>query len=255
MLPAFEAAIEGALTTIKGASVKRAPLKTIKRALTKTMEENCGDFSLLQDLVRISIECTDYAAMVAVARALKNVNIVFSRFKDRMSPEGGFDSAIIGGYRDVMLNGIFVFDEVEHIVEVQIHHTAFLKIKSSREGHTVYKYARELHGFDTEAVRHEGTVDVAGLDRAAQGLVRFIDASNTELTDDVKQQLVPKVLGNSGCMLLELDLEEVKLPGTWEEIFGGAQLCCPMLRKLSLAYCGLKSLPSFSAMPALVELK
>ena len=120
--------------------------------------------------------------MSAACKALKErgvAKLCFTRYKDRTTPEGGFDSAVIGGYRDVMLNGLFTFEKVQHLVEVQIHHKDFLAIKSSPKGHAVYKAARELHGFDQEMVRHEGPMDAEVLDRAGGGLLRFIDARCT----------------------------------------------------------------------------
>ena len=182
VLPHFEREVEDALKGLEGVKVKKAPLKTISRALAKTMEENGGDFSQLQDLVRISVECVGYNRMSEACKALKArgmAKLCFTRYKDRTTPEGGFDSAVIGGYRDVMLNGLFTFEKVQHLVEVQIHHKDFLAIKSSPKGHAVYKAARELHGFDQEMVRHEGPMDAEVLARAERGLLRFIDARCT----------------------------------------------------------------------------
>jgi hypothetical protein len=79
--------------------------------------------------------------------------------------------------------------------------------------------------------------------------------SNTVLTEELKRDLVPKVLGNKTCMLLELDLEEMKISGTWEATFGNEKLLCPVLRKLSLPCCKLTSCPPISTLPSLRELE
>ena len=119
--------------------ITRAPLKAIARAMAKTMEENGGNFSRLQDLVRISVECRAVEWMGASIQALRRCErLKFTRAKDRVSLEGGFDSAAIGGYRDVMLNALLD----GHLVEIQVHLDVFLKIKGSAIGHTVYKCAR-----------------------------------------------------------------------------------------------------------------
>ena len=112
--------------------------------MAKTMEENGGNFSKLQDLARISIECLDVGVMPLVIEKLRaRPRLGFTRSKDRISGRSGFDSAAIGGYRDVMLNARLD----DHLVEIQVHLDAFLQIKSSAVGHAVYKSARELRGF------------------------------------------------------------------------------------------------------------
>ena len=76
------------------------------------------------------------------------------------------------------------------------------------------------------------------MEKAAKGLVRCIDASNTELAAEAAVLVVPKLLG-PGCLLLDLDLEEVKLEGTWAARFGEAAPSSAMVRKLRLPFCGL----------------
>ena len=85
------------------------------------------------------------------------------------------------------------------------------------------------------------------IEKARKGLVRCIDASNTELAAEAAELVVPKLLG-PGCLLLDLDLEEVKLTGTWAARFGEAAPSSAMVRKLRLPFCELKGpLPAHSA--------
>ena len=92
------------------------------------------------------------------------------------------------------------------------------------------------------------------LERASKGLVRSIDASNTTLPAEVAKLVVPKLLGRD-CLLLDLDLEEVKLKGSWAATFGDAIVGSEMLRTLRLPYCELEGpLPELQGCPALQTL-
>jgi len=149
------------LASVSGGHFKRAPLKGVERMIEKTEEDNCGDYLLLCDIDRNSIEFDDLSAMMAgvdeIWRLDEDAKLEIVRVKLRLSTE--FNArANSGGYRDILMNyRVPGSPYPAHISELQLHLRSFLDIKSCG-GHATYKIARQLHIFEPELITAYGNL-------------------------------------------------------------------------------------------------
>jgi hypothetical protein len=131
-----------------GVEQKRAPLKSLERAMVKVYEKYRCNFSMLTDLARRTIVCDNVEALKRVLVELKaavdsNLATVV-RIKFRL--DKSFDAMEAGGYRGILMNLYFPpkeENESEHHVELQLNLKEFVKIKDEG-GHGSYAVARML---------------------------------------------------------------------------------------------------------------
>lgn len=99
--PGFDAACAAVAAAAPGAVFVDAPIKGLDRAAQKTMEKYKGRYSLVTDLLRGTIRCSDPDEMCSVLEALTaSPELEVVRFKDRMCR--AFDAALLtSGYRCV----------------------------------------------------------------------------------------------------------------------------------------------------------
>ena len=119
----------------------RVPMKSVFRALEKcafrVQPETRFRADNICDVVRGAIECDNLAQVLAVTEAVfQHPNFVVRRLKDR------FTSPTSARWRDVMINGYFVSDPNQHVVELQIHHSKLLLVRDNLGGHYVYARCR-----------------------------------------------------------------------------------------------------------------
>eukprot|EP00301_Raphidiophrys_heterophryoidea_P006438 c12598_g1_i1.p1 GENE.c12598_g1_i1~~c12598_g1_i1.p1 ORF type:complete len:969 (+),score=255.88 c12598_g1_i1:493-3399(+) len=157
-----------------------APLKSIERAIEKSVEDYAGDFSYLLDIVRATVVCNTASDLILVLQTLSDlsfnrgtfaspqpirkqqssvgrpavkVEMTLVRVKNRLDPNFNAASAS-GGYRDMLLN-LRMADG--HLCEVQLQLRGFLDLKHGG-GHNLYTVARSLHLLDSDL----GHVRVSG---------------------------------------------------------------------------------------------
>jgi hypothetical protein len=140
--------VDDLVTGVHGVERKRAPLKSVERALVKVYEKYECNFAMLTDIARITIVCDDEFAMKSILLKLKTAVdkkiTTIVRIKFRLDEE--FDAMEAGGYRDILINMFFPPQdekESEHMVELQLNLKEFLKIKDGG-GHASYAIARML---------------------------------------------------------------------------------------------------------------
>jgi len=129
------------------------PLKTVDRCVEKTMDAYGGNFQWLGDIARGSFQCKDLASLCIVLKTLISLQsegvVELVRCKNRLDPNFHSDA----GYRDGLINAILRDGPPGHICEIQVHMTAFMKVKHEG-GHASYKAARALHLADPELLTH-----------------------------------------------------------------------------------------------------
>ena len=146
-----------------GVEQKRAPLKSLERAMVKVYEKYRCNFSMLTDLARSTIVCDNVEALKRVLVELKaavDSNLAtIVRIKFRL--DKSFDAMEAGGYRDILMNMYFPpkdENESEHLVELQLNLKEFVKIKDGG-GHGSYAVARMLQAFDPALVSYTGMIN------------------------------------------------------------------------------------------------
>ena len=120
-----------------------APLKSVGRAVIKSLEKYTGDFSRLTDLARCTFECKTLTQALAVLEALAAAaGWEILLIKNRLNLSFNADDQ--GGYRDLLLNLRRTEGEQEgHVIEVQISLVRLLQVKTGG-GHANYQVARKL---------------------------------------------------------------------------------------------------------------
>jgi hypothetical protein len=164
---------------VEGVKRKRAPLKTVERAMVKVYEKYECNFAMLTDLARITIVCDDEVALKSVLLKLKTAVekkiTTIVRIKFRLDEE--YDAMEAGGYRDILINmeaGGHQYEEEKesgHIVELQLNLTEFVQIKDG-EGHASYAVARMLQPFDAAAVTYTRMINQESARDIGTGLIK-----------------------------------------------------------------------------------
>merc|ERR1711935_576209 len=112
--------------------------RIIEKSLTKGPNSEYPDCSKVLDVFGCIIDCADYIAMAAVARAIaakhNNGELQLSRIKDRWTEPSS------GGWRDLMLN--LVIDGV--VFEVQVVHSKMLGARKGMDAHKAYNQFRSF---------------------------------------------------------------------------------------------------------------
>lgn len=177
-----------------------APLKKMRRIMTKTAEKYNGDFSRVCDLARMTLACADFAAATFTLKMLQDSpEVEIRRIKNRLRLD--FDATLTGGYRDCLVNVRDVANG--HIAEVQITLRGLLDVKSG-SGHAQYQLIRMLQLNDPATTSYDGPLTRAVIDQVKFGLVKTLvsHAGIAEHFDDLVDALKAPT-----CMLTVLDLE------------------------------------------------
>lgn len=140
------------------ARVVRAPLKGVLRMLEKLALEpdatKRGDVRQLRDVARCSIVASSTQQLTAVVQELckqhRNSHIRILRVKNR------FADPTLGGWRDVLLNAVFLQDAGLHIFELQLLHEKLALVRLEMGAHDDYDDVRAakdiLATLDTEKI-------------------------------------------------------------------------------------------------------
>ena len=201
------------MADVHGVERKRAPLKSVERAMVKVYEKYECNFAMLTDLARITIVCDDEFALKNVLLKLKTavdikiINIV--RIKFRLDAE--YDALEAGGYRDILVNMFFPpqeESESEHIVELQLNLKKFVQIKDGG-GHASYAVARMLQAFDAAAVTYTGMINEESIRDIGTGLIKKATLVGVDDVDETEIKLIQS-LGTSRVQLIELKLLSIK---------------------------------------------
>ncbi len=204
--------VDDIVTGVHGVERKRAPLKSLERALVKVYEKYECNFAMLTDIARITIVCDDEFALKSILLKLKTAVdkkiTTIVRIKFRLDEE--FDAMEAGGYRDILINMFFPPQdekESEHRVELQLNLKEFLKIKDGG-GHASYAIARMLQAFDAAAVTYTGMINEESARDIGTGLIKNatlvgVDVAETEIK-------LTQSLGASRVQLIELKLLNIK---------------------------------------------
>ncbi len=182
--------VDDIVAGMSGVERKRAPLKSIERALVKVYEKYGCNFAMLTDIARITIICGDEFALKSVLLKLKTAVdkkiTTVVRIKFRLDEE--YDAMEAGGYRDILINMFFPPQEEkesEHLVELQLNLKIFVEIKDGG-GHASYAVARMLQAFDPAAVTYTGMINQEITRDIEIGLIKKatlvgVDATETEI--------------------------------------------------------------------------
>jgi hypothetical protein len=204
--------VDDIVAGMSGVERKRAPLKSIERALVKVYEKYGCNFAMLTDIARITIICDDALALKSVLLKLKiavdNEITTIVRIKFRLDKE--FDAMEAGGYRDILINMFFPAQEEkesEHLVELQLNLKEFVEIKEGG-GHATYAVARMLQAFDPAAVTYTGMINQDITRDIGTGLIKKstlvgIDGADTEIK-------LAQALGSSRVQLIEIKLLNIR---------------------------------------------
>jgi hypothetical protein len=261
----LDAFVEDIVAGVDGVERKRAPLKTVERAMVKVYEKYECNFAMLTDLARITIVCDDEFALKSVLLKLKTavdkktttvVRIKFRLEKD----EKIFDAMEAGGYRDILVNMFFPPQEEkesEHIVELQLNLKKFVQIKDGG-GHASYAVARMLQAFDAAAVTYTGIINQKSARDIGTGLIKKatlvgVDAAETEMK-------LTQALGSSSVQLVELKLLNIKFSSvdmaSLDWLTASAMHLAATLKVLQINSCEVKSPipPAVGMLHQLVEL-
>ncbi len=204
----LDAFVEDIVTGVDGVERKRAPLKTVERAMVKVYEKYDCNFAMLTDLARITIICDDEFALKSILLKLKTAVdkkiTTIVRIKFRLHEK--YDAMEAGGYRDILINMFFPPQEEkesEHMVELQLNLKKFVQIKDGG-GHASYAVARMLQAFDAAAVTYTGMINQESARDIGTGLIKKatlvgVDVAETEIK-------LTQALGSSSVQLVELKL-------------------------------------------------
>jgi len=128
-----------------GGQFTPAPIKHVYRAIEKTAlrpdETNRFECTNVYDVVRGALVYdTISEVLVGLQEVCKRFIVV--RIKNRFVPVG--KASLSGGWRDVVVNMRIKGDRSKHVLEVQIHMSSLLKVRSSLGGHFIYAKYRAL---------------------------------------------------------------------------------------------------------------
>ena len=208
----LDAFVDDLVTGVHGAECKRAPLKSVDRAMVKAYEKYACNFALLTDLARITIVCDDEVALRSVLVKLTTAagnEITIVRIKFRLDEQ--FDAMEAGGYRDILINMFFPpreEKESEHMVELQLNLKKFVEIKDGG-GHASYAVARMLQAFDAAAVTYTGMINQESARDIGTGLVKKATLVGVDDVAETEIKLT-QALGSSSVQLVELKLLNIK---------------------------------------------
>ncbi len=195
-----------------GVEQKRAPLKSLERAMVKVYEKYRCNFSMLTDLARSTIVCENVEALKRVLVELKaavDSNLAtIVRIKFRL--DKNFDAMEAGGYRDILMNMYFPpkeENESEHLVELQLNLKEFVDIKD-RGGHASYAVARMLQAFDPAAVSYTGMINIESTRDIRTGLIKRAILIGVDVVDN-EIKLV-RAVASSSVQLIELKILNIK---------------------------------------------
>ena len=150
-------------------------IKAVPRMVFKTMVNYAGDFSRCKDVVRVTIQVGSLVAVASTVELLFGVEgLMIIRIKDRFQP--GYDSAPIGGYRDVQLLCVFKVAGRWQYGEIQINVDLLVEIKSREGGgHTIFKFARSFEGYSAATYTFSGKLSAAVCEGVKAGLLIDVD--------------------------------------------------------------------------------
>ncbi len=218
--------VGGIVAGVHGAESKRAPLKSVERALVKVYEKYECNFAMLTDLARITIVCDDEFTLKSVLLKLKAAVYekitTINRIKFRLDEK--YDAMEAGGYRDILINLFFPPQEEkesEHMVELQLNLKKFVQIKDGG-GHASYAVGRMLQAFDAAAVTYTGMINQESARDIGIGLIKkatLVGVDDVELRGIGKRSIkraleteikLTQALGSSVVQLVELKLLNIK---------------------------------------------
>ena len=177
-----------------------APLKKMRRIMTKTAEKYSGDYSRVCDLARMTFACVDFDAAKYTLKMVQSSQAVeITRIKNRLRPE--FDASLTGGYRDCLLNVRDVANG--HIMEIQITLRGLLDVKSG-SGHAQYQLIRMLELNDPATTSYDGPLTKAVIEQVKFGLVKNL-VSHTGIAEHFDDLVA--ALKAPTCLLTDIDLE------------------------------------------------
>jgi len=152
-----------------GAKALQAPLKGIARALEKLVLRpgaaakikaegvDAVNATTLVDVLRGSVECTNFTTIVFVVDLLQQLDVDMgdpkkakqqgwdlAKFQIRMIQiKDRFTTPTSGGWADMMVNFSFVHgDSTHHTMELQIQHTQMLVVRKEGKAHNQYNSFR-----------------------------------------------------------------------------------------------------------------
>jgi hypothetical protein len=255
--------VENIVAGVHGAERKRAPLKSVERALVKVYQKYECNFAMLTDLARITIVCDDEFTLKSVLLKLKTAVdegiTTIARIKFRLDEE--FDAMEAGGYRDILLNMFFPPQEekeTEHVVELQLNLKKFVQIKD-QGGHASYVVARMLQAFDAAAVTYTGMINPKSARNIETGLIKKATLIGVDVVEtEIK---LTQALKSSSVQLVELKLLNIKFSNVdmaslnW--LAASAKHLAATLKVLIIEQCEVKGPipPEIGMLHQLVELK
>ena len=200
-------------------------LKKQPRLVFKTMVNYGGNFSRCRDISRCTVVVDSIEAVLRIVEALmesKSLKVI--RVKNRLDSE--YDSAPIGGYRDVQLMCLVETDSgVMRFGEVQVNLRDFVQMKAGinpetgekwvggsgegvSRGHEIFKLARKIMAYDPSSLFWKGGSSKELWARVGAGVVLEVDLGGQKGEGSAKNHVkdMKAALVSKNCRLRELNL-------------------------------------------------